>query len=92
MILKPEHEAAMPILHDNGTPREHLIKHRSLLLDDLYLAYEHMRCMSPNCRDYEPGRLERAEELHKSRQLRLRNLIDEVELEIDWLTYEGVSK
>jgi len=81
----------LPEIHFNGTGKESLIESLCNASNALNDAYAALRQASPNGRDYYtqgPDAMERATREHLDRMKRL----DEIKLEIDWMTCEIAEK
>jgi hypothetical protein len=78
-------QLSVPIVHLNGTSREQLIECRMKLYQTLQVAYDDLRQMTPNGRDYYPAgpeAMEAAIAQHRRRQQVIADLMDEIEQEI----------
>ena len=75
----------LPIVHDNGTSKQSLLDSRDDVYDALRAVLERLRDMAPNGRDYypDPGRMERAVELHRARGQYVLDLMTAIEAEMD---------
>ncbi len=82
-ITSPEH--TLPIIHLNGSGKDNLLEDREAVYSALCDAEVALRKMAPNGRDYypDPGRMTRAEALHRARQEHLRELIDAIMAEVE---------
>lgn len=78
-------EAKPPMVHLNGTSKEHLLEVRDNAWHALAKAYDAVKSIAPNGRDYYPygaGEFERATESHMSRLGRIQEVIDELAAEL----------
>jgi len=81
------HMAHMPVVSLNGTPREQLVAERLELLHRLRDAWAALLSVCPNGRDYaDMGHLCRAQQTCRLRADLLKALMDDVELEIEWVS------
>lgn len=80
-----------PIIHLNGTSKDHLINALSDAYDALERAAEKVRRCAPNGRDYypQPGLMKFAEEQHIRRLEVIRNLQVSIEREIELIQEQG---
>jgi hypothetical protein len=78
-------DIVLPIIHLNGSGRENLVELRMNLYHALRDADDRLREMVPNGRDYYPvpGKLQHALEQHKRRATILKELANEIEIEIE---------
>lgn len=78
-------EVVIPCVHMNGTSADELIRLRCDVIEKLHEAYEALKQMGPNGRDYypEPGKMDRAIEQHRRRQLAVDALIAELNQEAE---------
>jgi len=81
----------LPVVHLNGTSREELMDQREKAWEAIGDAFEAVKQMAPNGRDYYPidGLLEKAIEQHKRRLRTLQELQDELQEEIDRIGGKG---
>lgn len=73
----------MPFVHANGTSAEELIAVREDAYTALLAAFDALKKMGPNGRDYYPipGAFEQAVKQHESRQTALSDLMEDLEAE-----------
>jgi hypothetical protein len=76
----------MPFIHLNGTSAEALIEERCTAHFALMAAFDALKRIAPNGRDYypygDPAKMERATAQHRARLQRVQDIIDELEAEV----------
>ena len=85
----------LPVIHLNGTSADELIRVRSEAYDALGVAYEALRQMSPNGRDYYPidaNAISIAVEQHRKRQQAIDDIRNELECEIWFIEQEQKAR
>jgi hypothetical protein len=80
-----------PIVHLNGTSKNHLLSALSDAYDALDAAAESLRQCSPNGRDYylDPGLLNKAVDQHHDRMKAVRDVQEGIEKEMELIHKQG---